>query len=192
MTTVPGPADPAPGGTSEPGASEPGAGEPGASESAVDSLAVEFLVEPFAEGAPGDHVRAAMAAFERRGLPTELGPFSSVASGDPDAIAEAVADMVREAMAAGATSLRIHIAPDAKDLQVGPLHDALRSMIRAAERDIGANVGEWTRADKQRVVRLLEEQGAFLLRGAVDDMARIMGVSRITIYNYLNAIDRSG
>jgi predicted transcriptional regulator YheO len=38
---------------------------------------------------------------------------------------------------------------------------------------------------------MLDERGAFLLRGAVDDMARIMGVSRITIYNYLNAIDRS-
>lgn len=187
MTTAPGPADPAPGGSTERGTgSDPG------DAPADDSLAVEFLVEPFAEGAPGGHVQAAMAAFERRGLPTELGPFSSVASGDPDAIAEAVADMVRDAMAAGATSLRIHVAPDAKDLQVGPLHDALRSMIRAAERDIGANVGDWTRADKQRVVRLLEEQGAFLLRGAVDDMARIMGVSRITIYNYLNAIDRSG
>ncbi len=156
------------------------------------SLAVEFLVEPFAEGAPGDHVRAAVEAFERRHIAVELGPFASVASGDPDTIAEAVAEMIREAMAAGATSLRLHVGPDPKGLAVGPLHDALTSMIRAAERDIGAKVGDWTRADKQRVVRLLEEQGAFLLRGAVDDMARIMGVSRITIYNYLNAIDRSG
>ena len=115
-----------------------------------------------------------------------------MAAGDPDTVAEAVAEMIRGAMGAGATSLRIHIGPELKDLSVGPLHDALRSMIRAAERDIGSTVDEWTRADKQRVVRLLEEQGAFLLRGAVDDMARIMGVSRITIYNYLNAIDRSG
>jgi hypothetical protein len=114
-----------------------------------------------------------------------------VVAGDPDTIAEAVAEMIRESMAAGATSLRIHVGPDAKGLSVGPLHDALKSMIRAAERDIGAKVDEWTRADKQQVVRQLEDQGAFLLRGAVDDMARIMGVSRITIYNYLNAIDRS-
>ena len=156
------------------------------------TLAVEFLVEPFAEGAPGDHVRAAVAAFERRDLAVELGPFASVVAGSPDAVAGAVSDMIRDAMSTGATSIRIHVGVDSDSLSVGPLHDALKSMIRAAERDIGTRVEDWTRADKQRVVRLLDEQGAFLLRGAVDDMARIMGVSRITIYNYLNAIDRSG
>lgn len=172
-------------------ANEPASETPGSSGSPAPSLAVEFLVEPFAEGAPGDHVRSAIEAFERRGIEVDLGPFASVATGDPDTIAEAVAEMIREAMTAGATSLRMHIGPDPKGLSVGPLHDALKSMIRAAERDIGTNVDQWTRADKQRVVRLLEDQGAFLLRGAVDDMARIMGVSRITIYNYLNAIDRN-
>jgi uncharacterized protein YqgV (UPF0045/DUF77 family) len=178
MTTAPGSASPSP--------------DRGDRSVAEQSLSVEFLVEPFSEGAPGEHVRAAVAAFERRGLRVDLGPFSSVVSGDPEAIAQAVADMILGGMAEGATSMRIHVGPDAKSLSVGPLHDALRSMIRAAERDIGTRVDDWTRADKQRVVRLLEEQGAFLLRGAVDDMARIMGVSRITIYNYLNAIDRSG
>ena len=158
---------------------------------AEGGLSVEFLVEPFSEGAPGAHVRAAIEAFERRGLDVELGPFSSVTAGDVEAVAAAVAEMVRGAMTSGATSIRLHIGADPTTLSVGPLHDALGSMIRAAERDIGAKTDDWTRADKQRVVRLLDEQGAFLLRGAVDDMARIMGVSRITIYNYLNAIDRS-
>ncbi len=155
------------------------------------TLAAEFLIEPFAEGMPGDHVTAAIDAFDRRGLTVDLGPFASVANGDPDAIAEAVGDMIRNSMAAGATSIRIHVGPDIETLNVAPLHDALGNMIRAAERDIGTNSDQWTRAEKQQVVRMLDERGAFLLRGAVDDMARIMGVSRITIYNYLNAIDRN-
>lgn len=154
------------------------------------SLAAEFLIEPFVEGSPGTHVQAAIDAIGRHGLEVDLGPFASVTEGDPDEVADAVADMIRSAMSAGATSIRIHVGADPAQLQVGPLHDALKSMIRAAERDIGATSTEWTRAEKQRVVRLLDEQGAFLLRGAVDDMARIMGVSRITIYNYLNAIER--
>jgi uncharacterized protein YqgV (UPF0045/DUF77 family) len=171
-------------------ANTPTSGQPpGSSEE--HGLSVEFLVEPFAEGSPGDHVQVAVDAFERRGLEVDLGPFASVASGDVETVADAVADMIRGAMTSGATSLRIHIGSDPRTLSVGPLHDALESMIRAAERDIGARTDEWSRADKQRVVRLLDEQGAFLLRGGVDDMARIMGVSRITIYNYLNAIDRS-
>ncbi|MEM7326557.1 MAG: helix-turn-helix domain-containing protein [Actinomycetota bacterium] len=155
------------------------------------SLAAEFLVEPFAEGEPGTHVTAALGAFDRHGLDVDLGPFASVSVGDPDAIAGAVADMIRDAMAAGATSIRIHVGSDAKTLNISPLHDALASMVRAAERDIGSPSDQWTRAEKQQVVRMMEEQGAFLLRGAVDDIARIMGVSRITIYNYLNAIERS-
>lgn len=160
-------------------------------DDAQSTLATEFLIEPFNEGDPGEHVSAAIDAFDRRGLKVEMGPFASVAAGDPDAIAEAVADMIRQSMAAGATSIRLHIGADPEKLNVGPLHDALESMIRTAERDIGASTSEWTRAEKQQVVRMLDDQGVFLLRGAVDDMARIMGVSRITIYNYLNAIDRS-
>lgn len=162
-----------------------------ASGSGKTELAAEFLVEPFTEGSPGAHVHAAVEAFAEHGLEVELGPFASVSAGEPDEIAGAVADMIRKSMAAGATSIRIHIGADPEKLNVGPLHDALASMIRAAERDIGSSSVEWTRAEKQQVVRMLDEQGAFLLRGAVDDMARIMGVSRITIYNYLNAIDRS-
>ncbi|MEM7276075.1 MAG: helix-turn-helix domain-containing protein [Actinomycetota bacterium] len=172
--------------------SEPGGERPRADQAsaAADLLAAEFLVEPFAEGEPGDHVHAALAAFERRGLSVDLGPFASVSSGDADSIADAVADMIREAMAAGATSIRIHVGEDLKTLHIRPLHDALETMVRAAERDLGVPSDRWGRAEKQRAVRMMDEQGAFLLRGAVDDIARIMGVSRITIYNYLNAIER--
>lgn len=155
------------------------------------TVAAEFLIEPFVEGEPGEHVQAALDAFDRRGLTVELGPFASLAAGDIDAVAAAIADMVRESMAAGATSMRIHVGADAEDLTVAPLHDALNSMIRAAERDFGTAREDWSRSEKQAAVRMLDEQGAFLLRGAVDDIAKIMGVSRITIYNYLNAIDRT-
>jgi hypothetical protein len=44
--------------------------------------------------------------------------------------------------------------------------------------------------EKQRAIRLLDERGAFILRRAVEDVADAMGVSRITVYNYLNALHR--
>ena len=37
-------------------------------------------------------------------------------------------------------------------------------------------------------MRLLEERGAFQIRKSIEDVADAMGVSRITVYNYLNAI----
>ncbi|NDD00117.1 transcriptional regulator, partial [bacterium] len=47
-----------------------------------------------------------------------------------------------------------------------------------------------SRTAKQRAIRLLDERGAFTLRRAVEDVADSMGVSRITVYNYLNSLHR--
>jgi uncharacterized protein YqgV (UPF0045/DUF77 family) len=155
------------------------------------NVAVEFLVEPFVEGSPGNHVDAAVSAFTERDLTVELGPFSSVSGGSLEAIGDAVGAMVIDAMRAGATNINVQVAADADRLGSITLHDALEGMMRAAERELGSESSEWNREDKQRVVRMLDERGAFLLRGAVDDIATAMGVSRITIYNYLNAINSS-
>lgn len=70
------------------------------------------------------------------------------------------------------------------------LHGALERLIAAVERELGAPLSELSRHDKQRAVRLLDQSGAFILRRSVEDVADAMGVSRITIYNYLNAIHR--
>ena len=45
---------------------------------------------------------------------------------------------------------------------------------------------ELPRAEKQRAVRLLEEAGAFSYRKSVETVAPPLGVSRFTVYNYLN------
>ena len=68
------------------------------------------------------------------------------------------------------------------------LHSALGRLVSSVEREIGVPLADMSRADKQAAVRRLDEQGAFLLRGAVDDVAHMMGVSRVTLYTYLNAI----
>lgn len=71
------------------------------------------------------------------------------------------------------------------------LHDALERFVDTIERDAGSRLSEMTRAQKQVAVRRLDEHGAFLLRGAVDDVATWMGVSKVTLYSYLNAIGSS-
>ena len=70
----------------------------------------------------------------------------------------------------------------------GDLHGALGRMIEQVEDELGARLPDLSREGKQRAVRLLDERGAFLLRRAVEDVADALGVSRITVYNYLNAI----
>ena len=76
-------------------------------------------------------------------------------------------------------------------VRMAPLHGALDRLIDGVERELGNRLPLLDRADKQRAIRLLDERGAVTLRRAVEDVADAMGVSRITVYNYLNAQHRS-
>ena len=75
-------------------------------------------------------------------------------------------------------------------VRLPPLHGALDRLIDAVETELGDTLPMLSREGKQRAIRLLDERGAFILRRAVEDVADAMGVSRITVYNYLNAIHR--
>ena len=75
-------------------------------------------------------------------------------------------------------------------VRMPPLHGALDRLIDSVEAELGGRLPDLGREDKQRAVRLLDERGAFTLRRAVEQVADAMGVSRITVYNYLNAIHR--
>ena len=73
-------------------------------------------------------------------------------------------------------------------LRLPQLHGALYRLIEQVERELGGRLPELSREAKQRAVHLLDDRGAFLLRRSVEDVADALGVSRITVYNYLNAI----
>jgi hypothetical protein len=62
----------------------------------------------------------------------------------------------------------------------------LAALIGEVERELGGPLRELSRRDKQRAVRLLEERGAFEWRRAVETIAEAIGVTRFTVYNYLN------
>jgi predicted transcriptional regulator YheO len=64
-------------------------------------------------------------------------------------------------------------------------------MLAEAASGHGA-LDELGREAKQRGVRELDERVAFTLRRSIEDVADALGVSRVTIYNYLDAIRASG
>ena len=70
------------------------------------------------------------------------------------------------------------------------LHHSLDRLLASVEAELGAPVASLSREQQQLAVRRLEELGAFTLRRAVDDIARAIGISRFTVYNYLNALYR--
>ena len=64
-------------------------------------------------------------------------------------------------------------------------------MIASVEDELGGRLDRLSREAKQVAIRILDERGAFTIRKAIEDVAAVMGVSRITIYNYLNAISKA-
>ena len=72
--------------------------------------ALEFTVEPFVEGNPGPHVRAAVAAVESLGASVEFGPFGSTCQAPAAAMPDLVAALVKAALANGATHVSLHVS----------------------------------------------------------------------------------
>ena len=50
----------------------------------------------------------------------------------------------------------------------------------------GKQLSMLTKEDKVAVVRYLDEKGAFLIKKSAERVADFLGISRFTVYNYLN------
>lgn len=47
-----------------------------------------------------------------------------------------------------------------------------------------------TKKEKVEIVRLMQEKGLFIVRGGVEKAAKVLGVTRYTVYNYLDEIKK--
>lgn len=179
---------------------------------------VEFTTEPFhpshdAEHLP-DHVTAAAAPFEAAGLEPDLGPLGTSVAGEEQDVVPALADGLRAALAAGATRVTITVQTDrantesdaAPDIEAGhrarhkpraaakgkdkatDLSDGLTRLIAEVEQELGGDLASLPRAEKQHAVALLEERGAFGMRKSAETVAEALGLTRFTVYNYLNRL----
>ena len=70
---------------------------------------VEFVIEPFTDGEPGNHVRAGIEAIEARGLSVSMGPFGSSVDGSIETVAPAIEAMVSAAINDGADRVLVEI-----------------------------------------------------------------------------------
>jgi hypothetical protein len=67
---------------------------------------------------------------------------------------------------------------------------SLDQMLSDLAGELGAPLSDLPRAEKQRAVRVLEERGAFAYRRSAETVAEALGVTRFTVYNYLNRSSR--
>ncbi|MBE3579807.1 MAG: PAS domain-containing protein [Caldanaerobacter subterraneus] len=75
-----------------------------------------------------------------------------------------------------------------KESYTGSVSDVLESIVNTTLESFGKPVNFMTKEEKVQIVKMLDAKGTFLIRGAVDYVAKILCVSRYTIYNYLDEI----
>ncbi|GGS68236.1 helix-turn-helix domain-containing protein [Streptomyces sp. Go40/10] len=75
---------------------------------------------------------------------------------------------------------------DVVAVRLPQLADSLDHILAAMERRQGRPLADLDRKAKQELVRSLEARGAFAVRHGVETVASALGVSRFTVYNYLN------
>ncbi|WP_020418133.1 helix-turn-helix domain-containing protein [Amycolatopsis sp. ATCC 39116] len=151
-------------------------------------LQAEFTTEPFrGEGEPPEHAVRARTAAEEAGLSVDFGPLGTTARGDADALLGALPAIARAALDGGANRLTLQLStPTAASEPDGAPPTTLERLIADVERELGTRLADLDRPGKQRAVRLLEERGAFAMRRAAPTVAEALGVTRFTVYNYLN------
>jgi uncharacterized protein YqgV (UPF0045/DUF77 family) len=69
----------------------------------------EFTIEPFVDGAPGPHVRAAIAVAEEAGLEVEVGPFGTTVTGETEAVVATASAVLGAAIEHGATRVSLQV-----------------------------------------------------------------------------------
>ncbi|WP_236794073.1 helix-turn-helix domain-containing protein [Amycolatopsis sp. GM8] len=150
-------------------------------------LKAEFTTEPFrGEGEPPEHAVRAREAATKAGLTVDFGPLGTTARGESEALIDALPAIARAALDGGATRFTLQLSSDdAQPPSDTPPH-TLERLIVEVEAQLGGSLLDLDRTEKQRAVRLLEERGAFAMRKAVVTIAAALGVTRFTVYNYLN------
>jgi len=149
-------------------------------------LEAEFTSEPFhGEGEPPAHATAAFDAARAAGLDCEFGPLGTSVRGERAALLAALPGVVDAAFDHGAdrVTMQVRLEGQAPALPVTTGLDALLAQVAA---ELGGDLRTLPRAEKQRAVRLLEERGAFDYRKSAEIVAEALGVTRFTVYNYLN------
>jgi len=68
------------------------------------------------------------------------------------------------------------------------LNETIESLIDKVAKKAGKQPATMSKNEKIQLVSSLELEGAFLLKGTVDYVAKYLGVTKYTVYNYLKTI----
>ncbi|WP_373166050.1 transcriptional regulator [Agathobaculum sp. Marseille-P7918] len=94
------------------------------------------------------------------------------------------------ALLAGQTAMMKLTSPDEKENKgevfTGNIDELLETLMKEAVENTGHTLDELDKDDKVAVVRYLDNKGVFLIKKSAERVADFLGISRFTVYNYLN------
>ncbi len=77
---------------------------------------------------------------------------------------------------------------DNRETFAATIGETIEALFEQAVSIVGKQPATMSTAEKIRLVEVLESKGAFQIKGAVDQAAIMIGVSKYTVYNYLQKI----
>ena len=80
--------------------------------------------------------------------------------------------------------------PEGEEIFAGDIREVVAGMITKIVNEMGKTPAAMTREEKMRVVKQLEERGAFLVKRSAEQVAEALDLSRYTIFSYLKEIRR--
>ncbi len=151
-------------------------------------VVAEFTTEPFhGEGETPAHAASAFEALQAAGVDCDFGPLGTSVTGDHAEVLDAVHAALASAFTHGADRVTLQVRRE--DVAGGSRatgSGGLEQLLADLAAELGDPLRDLPRAGKQRAVRLLEERGAFAYRKSAETVAEALGVTRFTVYNYLN------
>lgn len=103
-------------------------------------------------------------------------------------------DISKYALAAEALQQFLRVedpeVPDDQEVEMpdNNVWDVVDRIISQVISNYGPNVELLDKNQKVEIVRFLYDKGVFLIKGAIEHVARKLGVSRFTIYNYVDEV----
>ncbi|MEU4449556.1 aminotransferase class V-fold PLP-dependent enzyme [Actinosynnema sp. NPDC050801] len=136
--------------------------------------------------APDGRVLHSSTVFLRDAEGVAVGCLCVNSEPGPNRRPDAVAGVVSAGSDVG--EARVAAVVSAVEAFPGDVDTLQRLLVERAVTAVGVPVELMKKSHKSQVVRVLDEAGLFLIRDSVDYLAGVLGVTRYTIYNYLNEI----
>lgn len=75
-----------------------------------------------------------------------------------------------------------------KETFASTLNETVESLIEDVVKKVGKQPAVMTKDEKLELVSVLEMNGAFSVKGTVDEVATLLGISKYTVYNYIKTV----